>query len=331
LASTPAHVTILAMLQEDLFDLPPPELAAVTHAPELHALAARLPPALRLGGMSWSYRGWVGHVYGLDASDKRLAAHGLTAYGKHPLLRMVEIDRSYYEPLSASVLRGFADQVPDDFRFWVKAHEDTVVARFPEHARYGMRRGANNPRFLDATYARDAVIAPLVEGLGTKLGGLLFQFPPQDASDPRGFATRLGGFLRALPVGVPYAIELRNPELLTRAYGEALANAGAIHCHNLWTTMPGVHAQARVIPPPARRPLLIRWLLRSGHRYEDASASYAPFHRLVEEDPATRTSVAQLAVRALQHDVPVQILVDNKAEGCAPESILRLAQAIDAL
>ncbi|HEX5659657.1 MAG TPA: DUF72 domain-containing protein, partial [Polyangiales bacterium] len=160
-------------------------------------------------------------------------------------------------------------------------------------------------------------------------GGLLFQFPPQDASDPRGFAARLGAFLRALPAGVSYAVELRNPELLTRAYGEELASAGAIHCHNLWTTMPGVHAQARVIPPPARKPLLIRWLLRSGHRYEDANASYAPFHRLVEEDLPTRSAIASLALRALEHDVPVQVLVDNKAEGNAPESIIRLARELD--
>ncbi|MET0287771.1 MAG: DUF72 domain-containing protein [Polyangiales bacterium] len=319
------------MVQENLFDLPPPELPSVTYDPALYALAARFPSSLRLGGMSWSYRGWVGHVYGLDVSDKRLAAYGLTAYGKHPLLRMVEIDRSYYEPLPASLLRDYAAQVPDDFRFWNKAHEDTVVARFPEHARYGMRRGASNSRFLDAAYASEAVIAPLVEGLGPKLGGLLFQFPPQDASDPRGFAARLGAFLRGLPVGVTYAVELRNPELLTRAYGDALAEAGAIHCHNLWTNMPGLHAQARIIPPGARRPLLVRWLLKSGHRYEDASATYAPFHRIVEEDLATRSAVATLTARALQHDVPVQILVDNKAEGCAPESIVRLARELDTL
>jgi uncharacterized protein YecE (DUF72 family) len=319
------------MVQENLFELPPPELPSVTYDPALHALAARLPPSLRLGGMSWTYRGWVGHVYGLDVSDKRLAAHGLTAYGKHPLLRMVEIDRSYYEPLPASLLRDYAAQVPEDFRFWSKAHEDTVVARFPEHARYGVRRGANNARFLDAGYASEAVVAPLVEGLGPKLGGLLFQFPPQDASDPRGFAARLRGFLRALPAGVTYAVELRNPELLTRAYGEALAEAGAIHCHNLWTHMPGLHAQAKRIPPSARRPLLIRWLLKSGHRYEDASASYAPFHRIAEEDLPTRSAVATLTARALEHDVPVQILVDNKAEGCAPESIVRLARELDSL
>jgi uncharacterized protein YecE (DUF72 family) len=319
------------MVQENLFDLPPPQLDAATFAPELAALGSRMPSLLRLGGMSWSYRGWVGHVYGVDVSDKRLAAHGLTAYGKHPLLRMVEIDRSYYEPLPPDVLRGFAEQVPDDFMFWVKAHEDIVVARYPEHARYGMKRGAHNPRFLDPVYARDAVIKPLVEGLGHKLGGLLLQFPPQDASEPTRFAARLGAFLGGLPTGVQYAVELRNPELLTRAYADALESAGAVHCHNLWTAMPSLHAQARVIPPAARRPLLIRWLLKAGHRYEDAGAAYAPFHRIVEADLDTRQAVAQLVVRALRHAVPVHVLIDNKAEGCAPESIVALAHAIDAL
>jgi hypothetical protein len=33
-------------------------------------------------------------------------------------------------------------------------------------------------------------------------------------------------------------------------------------------------------------------------------------------------------VRALQHEVPVIVLVNNDAEGCAPESIARLALAV---
>lgn len=314
--------------QGSLFELPPPELAAPEHPAEHAQLAAALPANVRLGGMSWSYRGWVGHVYGATASERLLASRGLTAYGKHPLLRIVEIDRSYYEPLSAEAYATYARQVPEDFSFFVKAHEECVVQRFPEHARYGRRRGETNARFLDAAYASDAVVAPLVEGLGSKLGGLLFQFPPQDARDPRGFAQKLGRFLSALPRGPRYAVELRNPELLVPAYASALEESGAIHCHNLWTAMPPLLAQAKRIPPSARRPLLIRWLLRPGHRYEEASASYAPFHRLVDEDVETREAIASLAVKASAHDVPVFVLVDNKAEGCAPESIVRLARAM---
>ena len=313
-----------------MFALPPPRLSLAEAATEHEPLARGLPSSIRFGGMTWSYPGWVGHVYAADLSDKQLAAHGLTAYAQHPLLRAVEIDRTYYEPMSADALAAYAEQVPDDFRFFIKAHEDCTVARFPSHARYGKKRGLDNPRLLDATYASRLVVEPAVRGLGHQLAGILFQFSPEDHGPPRLFAERLFGFLRALPAGVAYAVELRSAPLLTREYGAALEAAGALHCHNVWTSMPPILAQARLIPPAARRPLIVRWLLRKDARYEDASARYAPFHRLVEEDLDNREAIATLVAKGHAHGVPALVLVDNKAEGCAPESIVLLARAIDA-
>src|SRR5262252_9527711 len=165
--------------QGSLFSVEPPKLEAATPMPEHVALAARLPESVRLGGMSWSYPGWLGHVYARTVATKRLSDLGLTAYSKHPLLRVVEIDRSYYDPLAAGAYREYAEQVPANFRFLAKAHEDCVVLRFPNHARYGKRSGQQNGRFLDHAYATDAVIAPWKEGLGDKAGALVFQFPPQ--------------------------------------------------------------------------------------------------------------------------------------------------------
>jgi hypothetical protein len=92
--------------------------------------------------------------------------------------------------------------------------------------------------------------------------------------------------------------------------------------------MPSVLAQARRIPPAARRPLLIRWLLRRDETFEDARARYAPFDRIVREDLETRATIASLTRKAHAHGVPVFVLVDNKAEGCAPESIARLARTL---
>ena len=303
----------------------------VVLTPEERALAERLPPEIRLGGMSWSYPGWAGSVYVRAASPRELARHGLPAYAAHPLLRTVEIDRSYYDPLTADAFRAYAAQVPDDFRFVVKAHEDCTIDRFPTHARYGQRKGQPNPRFLDGAYAAEVVVPPIVEGLGAKLGVILWQFPPQDAGGAGAFARRLGAFLerlQRLPRGPVYAVELRTAALLGPAYGDALAAAGAVHCHNVWTAMPSPMQQARLLPPATRRPLLLRWLLRRGDPYESAQARFEPFDRLREEDPANRDEVTALAVRAHRHGVPVIVTVDNKAEGCAPQSILRLARAI---
>lgn len=295
---------------------------------EHRELAAALPSLIRLGTMSWSYAGWRGVVYAPETNNRRLARDGLPAYARHPLLRAVEIDRSYYEPLPVEEFQHHAAQTPEDFSFLVKAHQECTVRRFPVHARYGSRRGQPNARYLDASYAAEAVVGPTADGLGAKLGAILFQFPPHEAGSTEQFAGELAAFLEALPRNVTYAVEVRNPELVTPAYARALTAGGAVHCHNVWGDMPSVLRQAKLLPPLARRPLVIRWLMRRGEQYEQAGARFQPFDRVVDEDPVNRESIATLVSKAAAHDVASLVLVDNKAEGCAPESIVRLARAI---
>jgi uncharacterized protein YecE (DUF72 family) len=279
--------------------------------------------------MSWSYPGWRGLVYGRDVPAGSLAASGLSAYAQHPLLGAVEIDRSYYEPLGSETLRAYAEQVPAGFRFLVKAHEDCTVRRYPLHARYGRKRGELNPLYLNAEYAAEAVVGPVQSALGARLGALLFQFSPSpEPVAAQAFAAELGNFLARLPRGVPYAVELRTAELLSTHYAEALAQGGAVHCHNAWSGMPPILAQAKQLPPAARNPLLIRWLLAPGEVYADARDRFRPFDRISREDIAVRSAIARLVVKAAARGVPALVLINNKAEGCAPESAIRLARAI---
>jgi uncharacterized protein YecE (DUF72 family) len=315
--------------QATLFELPTPELAAAPASPQQRELAARLPPEVRLGTMSWSFAGWRGLVYAHDVPESALSARGLEAYARHPLLGGVEIDRSYYEPLGAELLARYARQVPDGFRFLVKAHEACSVRRFPTHARYGKQRGELNPLYLDAAYAADAVVHPVASALGPKLGAILFQFPPaREAPEPRAFADELAHFLSRLPRGVCYAVELRDARTFTAAYAAALAESGAVHCHNAWSAMPDVLAQAKLVPPAARRPLIVRWLLARGEKYDDMRQRYHPFERITREDAAVRSAIARLVAKAAARGVPALVTINNKAEGCAPESAFRLARAI---
>jgi uncharacterized protein YecE (DUF72 family) len=314
--------------QPSLFELPPREVEPAQLTDAQRAEAEQVPPGLHLGTMSWSFPGWRGVVYGAGADPKLLADAGLTAYSKHPLLGAVEIDRSFYEPLPARYFESVAAQVPPGFRFVVKAHEDVSMPRYPKHPRYGKKQGEASARFLDASYAAEAVVAPAASGLGDKLGAVLFQFPPQDASEPLAFAQRLCGFLEKLPRGVPYAVELRNPELLTPAYARALESTGALHAHNVWGSMPSVLAQARLIPPAARKPLIVRWLMRRGDDYEGARSRFLPFSKLAEPDLPSRRDIATLIAKALAHSVPAFVLVNNKAEGCAPESLSELSKEV---
>jgi uncharacterized protein YecE (DUF72 family) len=306
-----------------------PPVPAVPVSPEVAALAGRMPPALRLGTMSWTFPGWIGVLYAPGVKEKQLVSEGLTAYVQHPLLRTVEVDRSYYEPLLATLFAQYAAQVPDDFRFVVKAHEDVTVTRYPPHARYGAKAGTVNPRLLDVAYATAAVVQPAVEGLGAKLGPIVFQFSPFEVKSPKKFAEKLYEFLSRLPKGPDYAVELRNDELLTETYGRALADAGALHCHNIWGTMPSVLEQKDRLPPATRRVMLARWLGRPGDSYQAAKARYEPFSKLVDEDLPRRAELAALIRGALTTGTNVFVLANNKAEGSSPESLTRLAWALD--
>jgi uncharacterized protein YecE (DUF72 family) len=310
----------------------PPEPPAPAPVPEaLREVAARLPADLRLGTSSWSFPGWTGLVYAGEATTEQLAREGLPAYARHPLLRTVGVDRTFYGPVPAETFRAWAEAVPEDFRFLVKAHEALTLARFPFHERYGVRRGEENPTFLDPGYARDAVVAPLVEGLGEKAGPLLFQFPPQDVQalgGPSAFADRLHAFLAALPSGPLYAVELRNRELHTADVADVLEDVGALPVLSVWRNLPPLPQQAWRLRARSASALVVRWMLPPQLGYEEARELYAPFDRLVNEDPAVRGDIASLAVEALAEGRPVYVSINNKAEGSAPVSVERLAAAV---
>ena len=300
-------------------------------ASDLAALAGRLPRSVHLGTSSWSFSGWAGIVYDRPASAARLARHGLAAYARHPLLRAVGIDRTYYAPIDAETFASYAGQVPADFRFLVKAHEVCTLARFPNNGRYGTRRGTRNPVFLDPDYAADVVVGPALDGLGDKAGPILFQFPPQDFAalgGPDAFIDRLHGFLAALPAGPLYAVEIRNHAVLTARYAAALAAAGVCHCFNAHPSMPDVRAQVEVVAAGTAPAMVARWMLQRRFAYDEARAAYQPFDRIVDDDPETREALALLCRDAARAGTPAFVIINNKAEGSAPLSAFRLARRV---
>jgi uncharacterized protein YecE (DUF72 family) len=295
--------------------------------PELAEVARRLPPGVRLGTSSWSFPGWAGIVYDREASPAALARTGLAAYARHPLLRAVGVDRTFYAPVPATELAGYAAQVGEEFRFVVKAPARCTAPYVIENGRASGR----NELYLDAAYASDESVAPYVEGLGPKGGALVFQLPPQgDAAcrEPEAFAERLERFLAALPRGPAYAVELRDRKLFGAAYLRALRAVQAAHCVSVHPRMPAVDEQLRTLAGELRGLLVVRWMLGSGLGYDEARQRYEPFSRLVDEDRPTREALAGAAVEETLAGHPVLVIVNNKAEGSAPLSVFRLAERI---
>ncbi|MFL9963949.1 DUF72 domain-containing protein [Paraburkholderia sediminicola] len=310
------------------------EILAAPPSAELLALAAELAPQIHLGTSTWSFPGWNGIVYGDEYSNSKLSREGLTAYSAHPLLRTVSIDRSFYQALPVTDYLRYAQQVPEHFRFIVKA--PMTVTDATVRAGHG-EPVSLNPCFLNAQMAIDEFVTPCVEGLGAKAGALVFQLSPlpdQMLAQPAEFIERLAEFLMALPKlphGTCYAIEIRDASLLTPRFIRTLKTAGVRYCVGIHARMPDPLRQAAALAlldgEPAG-PLIVRWSLHGGFKYEQAKAKYEPFKQLVDQDPATRASLAELAARYALAGQPVVIAINNKAEGSAPLSCVELARAI---
>lgn len=325
--------------QEWLFGGPPGEgvVVAATHDPGDLSLADMLPAGVRLGTSSWSFPGWRGLVYDGNPKPRDLARRGLGAYSAHPAFRTVGIDRAFYDAVDASIFAEMAAQVPTHFRFLLKANQQvvrpTVNDRGDTHGRTSLATQPN-PLFLDIDFAIDRVIGPAAAGLGRACGPILFQFPPMNL-DPSGplrgpdaFLDRLAEFLLALPRGPLYAVEIRNPDLLTARYAGILRAARVAHCLTVHPTMPPLARQLGAVGEGGGDATVIRWNLHAGTNYAAASARYAPFNRLVDPDPRTRAAVADLVAAAVRAARPVYVIANNKAEGSAPLTITALAHAV---
>ena len=145
---------------------------------------------------------------------------------------------------------------------------------------------------------------------------LLLQFPPQPVDSVDGFSEKLHRFLGKLPRDLLYAIELRNPELLSESYIQAIGEVRACHCFNVHPTMPSLEEQARRVDATSLPAVVVRWMLRRNRTYGDAKDAFYPFNRLAEPDTESRKAIAALCRNANR----AFVIVNNKAEGCAPLS-----------
>lgn len=139
---------------------------------------------LHTGTSGYSYKEWKGSFYPEDLSNAEM----LSYYGER--LGAVEINNTFYRLPKASVLENWAEQVPASFLFSIKASRKiTHFARLKETA-------AEPTEYLLST----------VKTLGSRLGVVLFQLPPNFRKD----LERLAAFLDTLDDATPAAFEFRH-------------------------------------------------------------------------------------------------------------------------
>ena len=158
---------------------------------------------LSIGTSGFAYKEWVGTFYPGRLSSSEM----LRYYATH--FRAVEINNTFFRMPTEPALRQWAELVPDDFSFALKA-----------------------PQLITHRKRLKEVGEPVAElfrvagTLGARLGPLLFQLPPNFKKD-RG---RLEAFLGVLPRDGRVAIEFRHPSWFDEEVFDALRGHGAALC-----------------------------------------------------------------------------------------------------
>ncbi len=162
-------------------------------------------PGVRVlcGTSGFSYGAWKGAFYPQDLPNDRMLAF----YAER--LPTVEVNNTFYRMPAAKTLAAWRAQVPETFRFALKAPQ-----RITHQQR--LAGAADSVAFLYRTAAE----------LGATLGPVLFQLPPSLRKD----LPRLTAFLELLPAGGSAAFEFRHPSWFGDDVFEALRARNAALC-----------------------------------------------------------------------------------------------------
>ena len=156
-----------------------------------------------VGTSGYSYKEWKGKFYPEKISPKEM----LRFYAAR--LNAVEINNTFYHMPTAPVLASWAEQVPEDFVFALKAPQ--VITHLKR-----LRDVGGETEYLFRTLSI----------LDRKLGPVLFQFPPSF----RAHRPQLQAFLALIPENVSGAFEFRHPSWFEAEILDLLGGKGLSLC-----------------------------------------------------------------------------------------------------
>jgi uncharacterized protein YecE (DUF72 family) len=159
---------------------------------------------LRAGSSGFSYKEWKGSFY----PEKLPSTEMLRYYAER--LSTVEINSTFYRMPKRQMMEGWTRKVPDDFRFVLKAS----------------RKITHHARLKDTSYDSVEYLWSVATALGSRLGPILFQLPPNMKKD----VGRLVEFMGALPKGLRAAFEFRNDSWFVDEVYDALRDGGHAMC-----------------------------------------------------------------------------------------------------
>lgn len=158
---------------------------------------------IHVGTSGYGYKEWKGIFYPEKISPREM----LRFYAER--LNAVEINYTFYHMPTAGVLASWAEQVPDDFSFALKAPQ--VITHLKQ-----LRNVGEETEYFFRT----------LSVLDRKLGPALFQFPKSFRAN----RPALEEFLALIPGNMHCAFEFRSPTWLDAGIPDLLRNRGFSLC-----------------------------------------------------------------------------------------------------
>ena len=143
---------------------------------------------LHVGTIGWSYNFWKGNFYPNKTASKEFLAYYATQFNTD------EVDSTFYRIPNKQTVTNWKEQTPEDFLFSLK---------FP--------RVITHVKMLKDCQQETSTFLDRVVLLKEKLGCLLLQFPSAFGTQ---HLSLLKSFLKNLPKGYRYVVEVRNKKLL---------------------------------------------------------------------------------------------------------------------
>jgi hypothetical protein len=183
-----------------------------------------------------------------------------------------------------------------------------------------------NESYLNGEIFTRQFYDPAVAILGPYLSGLIFEQEYQrkkDRTSPQELATALDLFFEEIPKESRYHLELRTEPYLTNPVFQVMEKHGVGQVLSHWTWLPTLDKQ---FAKSGRRffnsggQAIIRLMTPRGARYEEAYARAHPFDALVDTmlNPVMVEEAAELMWEAVDNNIQINIIVNNRAGGNAP-------------
>ena len=157
---------------------------------------------IRVGTSAFTAEGWEGSFYPKGIAPREQLSYYATQFDT------VELDNTFYRTPALSTVKGWYAKTPPGFLFAAK------IPQVITHEKVLVDCDDDLKHFLET-----------MDALGEKLGPLLFQFGYFNRAKFKSqaeFVARLKPFLKKLPKGYQYAVEIRNKNWLDARFAELL-------------------------------------------------------------------------------------------------------------